>query len=159
MENNEILGFNPSSSLPWLNAIVQVEPLIREFTSTVLQKFANQTDRPSYMHWIDTRLMELNDLFLGFEITDDTQLGYQRGTWNTPQKLGSYLQLNVPVAIDDAAFAVRDVCMAHVFNVLTLTNAHIDEDLAFWGDELNRLTECLVYDLLGLSKTRLRAQD
>jgi hypothetical protein len=155
MENHEVLGFNPSSSLPWLNSITQVDLLLREFTSDVLHKFANQVDRPAYMTWLDVRLMELNDLFLGFQNTADTRWGYQRGTWNTPQQLGAYLQLNASVVIDDAAYAVRDVCMAYVFNVLTLTNVHIDEDLALWGDELNRLTEYLVCDLLGLTHSKL----
>lgn len=89
-----------------------VDRLVRRFTAKALD-IMEPPREPTFMGAIDWECRVMNSLFLTITPNDD----YDRGNWNTPDQLGSYMRQATRIN-GDIRFGVRDACMLHLDRVM-----------------------------------------
>jgi len=100
-------GERPSLLAPQI-----VDGLVRRFTAEALDILAPPRS-PTFMAAIDFECRRMNNLFLSVTPNDT----YERGTWNTPDQLGTYIRQALRIDGEDR-LAVRDAFMWYLDKVV-----------------------------------------
>ena len=143
-----VVGPNPDNDPPWLNALDEVDGIVRVFASEMLKRLADP-DAKAFNDWVASECQRLNTLFLGYEPGEQSYGGWKRGPWNTPLSLGSFARALYIPADEDDRFAVRDLFMAYAVEIAGIVVQHQGEPVERWGDEMSAPTERIVRALLG----------
>lgn len=151
----------PIPSSPWLTQIGVVDGIVRAFGSTCLDRFgdghASEEAQQDFLKWTDAECNRMNTLFLGYDPETEAKSPwpYQRGVWNTPDQLGSYLRIHYVPSDDEVRHAVRDAFMSYA---VLITKATADNDgmlVEEWDWMLDGASEGLRDALLGINQDAL----
>lgn len=124
---------------PWLNEPRVVDRIIRDWTINALDTLT----KPDALARLAFECLRMNNLFLTITPNDE----FERGPWNTPEQLGSYIRQALRIDGEDR-LGVRDAFMRYIDKVTDVYEPGDEFDAAPIELAINQLHDAL----LGVSK-------
>ncbi len=126
----------------WLNSLDVADQYVRHFAAEVLRRWPDGGD--PFTSWVANEAQVANGLFFGI-VPSDT---YATGPWNSPDHLGHYLHIALPITGEDR-FAVRDAFMWLALEVVKVAKEYIEHPPQQWIWRVDGLIEQVSYALVG----------
>lgn len=131
---------------PWLNSRDTVTMIVRDFVREAVLEYYGP-DKVRFVNWLANKSFELNRVFLGYEVGEQTG-AFHRLPWNTPEQLGMHLVRQYSM-IADPNEAVQLIFIQVVDEITDIGDANIGKPLEEWGPEIDEIMDDLILVLLG----------